>query len=214
MTNTEAIKILNKCRDRGFERTTYTKEEYHTARDMAIKALQEQNCDQCEVGNACLYCEHEFKAKETQADGEYISKSDMIDWLKDIKSKIKPQGFHTASEFEIAENQILNLIQMLQMGAFPTVAIPPEHDGCKDCVYQANPQDAMPCRECKHNYMDKWKAKANKVGHWVGIDEYPHEDYECDRCGYVVSTFTANIKPHEEYKFCPNCGVKMGGEEE
>jgi len=59
-----------------------------------------------------------------QADGEYISKSDMIDWLKDIRSRIKPQGFHTASEFEIAENQIWNLIQMLQMGAFPTVAIP------------------------------------------------------------------------------------------
>ena len=34
-----------------------------------------------------------------------------------------------------------------------------EHDGCEDCVYQANPQDAMPCRECKQNYMDMWKAR-------------------------------------------------------
>lgn len=57
MTNTEAIKILNKCRDRGFERTTYTIEEYHTARDMAIKALQEQ------------------------ADGEYIPRDAVIDQL-------------------------------------------------------------------------------------------------------------------------------------
>ena len=46
-------------------------------------------------------------------------------------------------------------------------------------------------------------------GHWIGIDEEPHEDYECDRCGYMVSTFTANIKPSDEYKFCPNCGAKM-----
>ena len=103
----------------------------------ALDVLMTQNCDQCEVGNPCLYCEHEFKAQADRnefynwdapirhkADGEYISKSDMIDWLKDIRSRIKPQGFHTASEFEIAENQIWNLIQMLQMGAFPTVAIP------------------------------------------------------------------------------------------
>lgn len=48
-----------------------------------------------------------------------------------------------------------------------------------------------------------------KMGHWIGIDEEPHEDYECNRCGYVVSTYTANIEPHTEYKYCPNCGLKM-----
>jgi DNA-directed RNA polymerase subunit RPC12/RpoP len=48
-----------------------------------------------------------------------------------------------------------------------------------------------------------------KTGHWIGIDEEPHEDYECNRCGYAVSTYTANIEPHTEYKYCPNCGAKM-----
>lgn len=48
-----------------------------------------------------------------------------------------------------------------------------------------------------------------KTGHWIGIDEEPHEDYECDKCGYVVSTYSANIEPHTEYKFCPNCGCHM-----
>ena len=48
-----------------------------------------------------------------------------------------------------------------------------------------------------------------KTGEWIGIDEEPHEDYECSCCGYVVSTFTANIEPHTEYKFCPNCGCRM-----
>jgi hypothetical protein len=48
-----------------------------------------------------------------------------------------------------------------------------------------------------------------KSGHWIGIDEEPHEDYECDKCGYVVSTYAANIEPHTEYKYCPNCGAKM-----
>ena len=48
-----------------------------------------------------------------------------------------------------------------------------------------------------------------KTGHWVSIDEEPHEVYECDRCGRVVSMFTANIEPHIEYKYCPNCGARM-----
>ena len=49
------------------------------------------------------------------------------------------------------------------------------------------------------------------TGHWIGIDDEPHEDYECNRCGYVCSTFTANIRPYEEYKYCPKCGAKMEG---
>ena len=48
-----------------------------------------------------------------------------------------------------------------------------------------------------------------KTGHWICIDEEPHEDYECDKCGYTISTYTANIKPHTEYKYCPNCGARM-----
>lgn len=48
-----------------------------------------------------------------------------------------------------------------------------------------------------------------KTGHWVAIDEEPHEDYECDKCRYTISTYTANIKPHTEYKYCPNCGCRM-----
>ncbi len=52
------------------------------------------------------------------------------------------------------------------------------------------------------------------TGRWIGIDEEPHEDYECNRCGYVVSTYTANIEPHTEYKYCPNCGAKMVEQQE
>ena len=54
-----------------------------------------------------------------------------------------------------------------------------------------------------------YSEQVPKIGHWVSIDEEPHEDYECNRCGYVVSVYTANIEPHTEYKYCPNCGLKM-----
>ena len=61
--------------------------------------------------------------------------------------------------------------------------------------------------------LGKWMKiiaeQEQKSGKWIGIDEKPHEDYECSCCGYVVSTFTANIEPHTEYKYCPNCGAKM-----
>lgn len=55
------------------------------------------------------------------------------------------------------------------------------------------------CREC---------GKMRK-GHWIAIDEEPHEDYECDRCGYIASTWCEYIKPSDEYNYCPNCGCRM-----
>ena len=76
-----------------------------------------------------------------------------------------------------------------------------EHDGCKDCMYQDNPQDAMPCRECKQNYMDKWKAIPSaqpKTGHWIlGI---------CDNCWY---DWGKDAPIASVPNFCPNCGAKM-----
>lgn len=57
----------------------------------------------------------------------------------------------------------------------------------------------------------QWLEQEPKTGHWIAIDEEPHEDYECDNCGYTISTYTANTEPHTEYKFCPNCGARMGG---
>ena len=54
------------------------------------------------------------------------------------------------------------------------------------------------------------KALENqKTGHWVEIDDYPHEDFECDCCGGKVY---GTEEPYEEYKYCPNCGAKMKGE--
>jgi hypothetical protein len=48
---------------------------------------------------------------------------------------------------------------------------------------------------------------------WVPIDDSPHEDYECNACGFVASTWTANIAPNEVYAYCPNCGAKMESED-
>ena len=42
--------------------------------------------------------------------------------------------------------------------------------------------------------------RIERIGAWVGIDEFPHEDWECNMCGCIE---------HEEYNFCPNCGAQM-----
>ena len=45
MTREEAARIINECKNEGFKYTLYTKEEYHMALDMAIKALEQQPCE-------------------------------------------------------------------------------------------------------------------------------------------------------------------------
>ena len=50
---------------------------------------------------------------------------------------------------------------------------------------------------------------AQEIGCWIPVDDATHEDYECDKCGEIVSTYTANISPYEVYRYCPKCGAKM-----
>ena len=38
-------------------------------------------------------------------------------------------------------------------------------------------------------------------GNWVGIDDFPHETWECDRCGRIIEGDREN--------YCPNCGSRM-----
>jgi hypothetical protein len=42
MTREEAAGIIKECKDKGFKHTFYTLTEYHTALDMAIKALDRE----------------------------------------------------------------------------------------------------------------------------------------------------------------------------
>ena len=44
-------------------------------------------------------------------------------------------------------------------------------------------------------------------GEWVGIDEEPHEEWECCNCGNIINTYMQDEL--EEYKYCHKCGAKM-----
>ena len=60
MTNQETIEIIRDI-DKAYR--TFTKTEIQ-ALEMAIKALEQEPCDKCEVGNPCLYCKYEFEPQE------------------------------------------------------------------------------------------------------------------------------------------------------
>lgn len=42
-------------------------------------------------------------------------------------------------------------------------------------------------------------------GNWVGIDDEPCDEWECDRCGFI---YDGSPPPN----FCENCGADMRGE--
>ena len=78
-----------------------------------------------------------------------------------------------------------------------------------------------PCYVCKHrteNGCNRWvcvfeETPTERIGHWVEIDDEPHEVWECDNCGFVIDG-SGCIDPYDyrdTYKFCPNCGARMDG---
>ena len=67
MTRKEAIKILEKCKEKGFKYTFYTVNEYHTAWDMAIKALRREDTFIDKVIEIIDGCKFSYKEDEVSA---------------------------------------------------------------------------------------------------------------------------------------------------
>ena len=49
--------------------------------------------------------------------------------------------------------------------------------------------------------------RSEKTAVWVGIDQEPHEEWECSNCGNIIDTFLQYEL--EEHKYCHRCGTKM-----
>ena len=146
---------------------------------MNKQADGEKTCGTCRNEDTyhCAECENKSDYEQAQAEGEYILK-------KDVMGCIGQTSLHS----ELAR----------KLRKLPSVAIPPDHDGCKDCKYETYPEYYYPCCECKHNYNDFWKIKP----HWK---PYLEEGLtvQCSECGSRFEIAT---------KFCPRCGVYNGEE--
>lgn len=157
----------------------------------AIDVLMAQNCDQCEVGNPCLYCEHEFKAKADRnefynwdapirhkADGEYISKGKMLMFLNDMRFGIAPdETVADDDERREREAQVDVLDDLMEVvEQMPIVAIPsaePKTGHCEDCKhFRKLPYHADTLGKCIHHWGFCPK------GDWYCADFEPQERSE------------------------------------
>lgn len=46
-----------------------------------------------------------------------------------------------------------------ELSKLPSVAIPTDHDGCKDCKHELKSDGEYPCSYCKQNYKDMWERE-------------------------------------------------------
>ena len=146
----------------------------------------EKTCGTCRNEDTyhCAECENKSDYEQSQADGEYILK-------KDVMGCIGQTSVHSELARKLRE--------------LPSVAIPPEHDGCKDCKYETYPEYYYPCCECKQNYKDEWERA--KIGHWIWQTE---DIYQCSECGEDIHVKEVMNKP--QYICCPICGCLMESE--
>lgn len=185
-------------------------EEKKKALDVAFKAMEQaQNCDQCEAGNPCLYCEHEFKAQAevnahaiqsaldngtntvigtAQADNLPVMYYPQVDG---ITPTVVAQA---DGEYISRNNAITSICQWgttLERTGIYTITVAEMKQTTTDMLCEL-PSVAIP----------------NKVGHWKLLDECSNAGYYCSECKkrVVKEGWSETVK---RIKFCPNCGAKM-----
>ena len=119
------------------------------------------SCEECEVTKRA---ERVFKMRDATPEEQ----KSVDDYIKSIS---KPTGvnFWNLDDNDdcISRKAVLSLLADHFDNVFdmvkelPSVAIPQDHDGCKDCKYETYPEYYYPCCECKQNYMDEWKATSS-----------------------------------------------------
>ena len=186
----------------------------------AIDVLMAQNCDQCEVGNPCLYCEHEFKEQAdtipvmyypqvdgitptvvAQADGEKNCFN--CKWYPDNGiTKGFDEVCHKCSNSDKWEG-------LIKRAPWEDIAPQPKIPEAQADGEYILKKDVMGCigQTSLHWELARKLRKlpsvaiSNKVGHWMFHEiEDTLRWYECDQCG------TEAVK---EYDYCHGCGARM-----
>lgn len=111
------------------------------ALDIAIKALEQQVCD-----NDCEHCDWATCPKmEEETETITVSKGCL---------KIRTGRF-VVYDVEYLKNHIEQ-----EAAIYGRIAgMKKEHDGCVSCRFEDKKEHEKPCRSCSHNFTDKWRAK-------------------------------------------------------
>ena len=164
--------------------------------EMAIQALQADGKKYTKEMERCDTCKHYNEFCETpmirgcklyeQADGDLISRQAVIDIIEDV-CPIYGNDYRYILREEINE--------------LPSVAIPTDHDGCKDCRWESQYENEIPCMQCKQNYTDKWQKKPHWIFKKFDDETGISDSYWCSECNKPLASTYKN--------YCANCGAKM-----
>lgn len=82
---------------------------------------------------------------------------------------------------------------------------------CTDCKEYDHDKHCCPrFNKVIRRTVEELKAQP-KIGHWVEIGDEPFDEWECDKCGFVIDGSRC-VDPEEYrdiYIFCPHCGCRM-----
>ena len=115
------------------------------------------NCETCKycdkAEKICYYMGDTRCVYDKQADGEYISREEAIKKFNTY-IMLTREAYACSVSVDEMERVIFEILKQM-----PSVAIPPEHDGCKDCKHENKSDGEYPCSYCKQNYRDMWEMK-------------------------------------------------------
>lgn len=155
---------------------------------------------------------------------ELIRRSDVIEVIGRFRN-IDGLGV-----WENGKKKPLRIVIIDEINSIPTAEH--EHDGCAYCRYERVAAHEEPCKNCKQNYMDKWKPRITEhdhgdgvwfdltdalidgydkpYGEWVRKEDFQTYWYECSECGARPPRNQFGQETFSNY--CPNCGCAMRGE--
>lgn len=233
MTREEAIKELKILRedyweDDGYGHETIQNDDTMFALDMAIKALEQQPCDDCisrqavinAINHNCIY-ENEYN----------LTASHIMEKVKQLPPVTlqRCEDWYDVPSDEMTLEQARQAVKDLRKKLAERL----EQESCDDCINRQAAIDTieswLSCDDYNETERHIMRAMQSvlydlpsvtpeeKTGHWIdeadNIDAlFDRHKYKCSKCGELANYFVGGsedwwnlIKPN----FCPNCGAKM-----
>ena len=174
MDNKEAIKIIKKCMEHGFRYTFYSLNEYNEAINMAVKALEQQPCeDAISRQEVIVKAKYWIAMQETRTG--FIEKRGYFVDVDDVKAlpSVQPTACIAKISFddqkmkEMIDRAISNLdfsdliSRQAAIDAIAETLVNGEslgyslaHDILFDLPSVQPEQKIIRCKDCKHLYQD------------------------------------------------------------
>ena len=87
-----------------------------------------------------------------------------------------------------------------------------EQKSCDKCAYYDNGANDEACAGCFEDYKHlNFKSKEGITGHWVkySVSRCGEQHYQCTSCGYYINFGQWGEVYTKQFKYCPNCGIRM-----